>query len=188
MQVASLASLRRRGLQTNTETSVIEILSWSSSLFSLTDMTFSAVAYNYVGEEKKTWVLQSSTNTLHIIQVWHKSNELKNSIKLQFREPTKLRNGFSCSAAHVRPAQNLNTNVIPGAVQLCSGSRKTMWALQFCTRAARFRMQLNVNGSDTKVWEPEPEPEKECKWVLVTGIISIVASGQKKWTVSIVFR
>jgi hypothetical protein len=114
-------------------------------------MTLSAVACNYVVEGKKTWVLQSSTRTLHIIQVWQKSNELKNSIKLQFREPTKLRNGFSCSAAHVRPAHNLTTNVILGAVQLCGGSRKTMWVLQFCTRADRLCMQLDVNDSTLKV-------------------------------------
>ncbi len=81
MQVASLASLLRRVLQTKSETYVVEIGLSQSSLSSPTDMAFSKVQLYHWG--KKTWVLQSNTKALHIIQVWHKSNELKNIIKIQ---------------------------------------------------------------------------------------------------------
>jgi hypothetical protein len=46
----------------------------------------------------------------------------------------ELGNGFSCTSAQLCRAQNLTINVISGARQLCSGSRKTMWILQFYTR------------------------------------------------------
>ncbi len=55
-------------------------------------------------------------------------------------------NGFSCTAAQVCPAQNLTINVISYTRQLCSGSRKTMWILQFYTRVVQLRMQLHNVG------------------------------------------
>jgi hypothetical protein len=58
----------------------------------------------------------------------------------------ELGNGFWCTAAQVCPAQNLTINVISGARQLCSGSIKTMWILQFHTRVVRLRMQLDNVG------------------------------------------
>jgi hypothetical protein len=61
----------------------------------------------------------------------------------------ELGNGFSCSAGHIAqvcPGQNLTINVISGATQSCSGSRKTMWILQFYTRVVRLRMQLDNVG------------------------------------------
>jgi hypothetical protein len=58
----------------------------------------------------------------------------------------ELGNGFGWTAAQVCPAQNLTINVISGARQLCSGSRKTMGILQFYIRVVRLRMQVDNVG------------------------------------------
>jgi hypothetical protein len=44
----------------------------------------------------------------------------------------ELGNGFSCAVAQGCPAQNLTTNVISGASQLCSGSRILGWSGYAC--------------------------------------------------------
>ncbi len=64
------------GVSCKQKVKLLSMISWAN-LLSLLWQTWLSVQYNYIVEEKKTWVLQSSTKALNIIQVWHKSNELK---------------------------------------------------------------------------------------------------------------
>jgi hypothetical protein len=72
--------------------------------------------------------------------------------QLKFRERMESGNGFTCVPLHrYLMHRTWTTNVIGDALQLRSGTIKTRWVLQFCARAVRLRMQLDVNDPVRKL-------------------------------------